>query len=123
MYTIDGGASGKGRLDVLARVCKPGTSSLFDREGVPTAGSRVDIGCGGTVLRRSGVPEFVNPTQRWSAVPQRVRAAAIALLAAVTIGISSLASGAGTGGRPGPTGAAAVTPTETTTTGAGVEAR
>ena len=46
-YALEGGQSGKQRLDVLARVCAPYTNALLDRVGVPTDARCVDVGCGG----------------------------------------------------------------------------
>jgi SAM-dependent methyltransferase len=51
-YTIDGGQAGKARLDVLARVCAPGTTALLDRLGVGSGARCVDIGCGGGHVTR-----------------------------------------------------------------------
>ena len=51
-YTIDGGGLGKQRLDVLARVCEPGTAQLFDRVGVDEGVRCVDVGCGGGHVSR-----------------------------------------------------------------------
>ena len=42
MYTIEGGEAGKARLDVLARVCVPGTAALFDQVGVKAGARRVE---------------------------------------------------------------------------------
>jgi SAM-dependent methyltransferase len=46
-YTIDGGHAGKQRLDLLARVCAPGTNALLDRVGVRPGARCLDAGCGG----------------------------------------------------------------------------
>jgi SAM-dependent methyltransferase len=59
-YTIDGGLEGKQRLDVLARVCSPGTEALLDRVGIPQGARSLDLGCGGghvscELARRVGV--------------------------------------------------------------------
>jgi SAM-dependent methyltransferase len=51
-YTIDGGHAGKARLDVLARVCEPGTRALLDRVGIPNGATCVDLGCGGGHVAR-----------------------------------------------------------------------
>lgn len=51
-YTIDGGIDGKARLDVLARVTEPGTTSLLDRIGVGVGARCVDVGCGGGHVSR-----------------------------------------------------------------------
>jgi SAM-dependent methyltransferase len=51
-YTIDGGEAGKARLDVLARVCAPGTATLFEQVGVKAGAQCVDVGCGGGHVSR-----------------------------------------------------------------------
>lgn len=51
-YTIAGGEAGKARLDVLARVCLPGTTALLDRVGVPEGARCLDVGCGGGHVSR-----------------------------------------------------------------------
>jgi len=51
-YTIDGGRAGKARLDVLSRVCQPGTVALLDRVGVRGGGRCLDVGCGGGHVAR-----------------------------------------------------------------------
>jgi predicted O-methyltransferase YrrM len=51
-YTIDGGLAGKQRLDVLARVCEPGTALLFDQVGVAEGAACLDVGCGGGHVSR-----------------------------------------------------------------------
>lgn len=51
-YTIDGGVAGKERLDVLARVCAPGTNALLDRVQINAGARCVDIGCGGGHVSR-----------------------------------------------------------------------
>jgi SAM-dependent methyltransferase len=51
-YTIDGGRAGKARLDVLARVCAPGTMALLDRVGIPAGATCLDLGCGGGHVAR-----------------------------------------------------------------------
>lgn len=63
-YTIDGGQAGKARLDVLSRVCEPGTATLFDRVGLAPGGRCLDVGCGGghvsrELARRLGPDGFV----------------------------------------------------------------
>jgi SAM-dependent methyltransferase len=59
-YAIDGGLEGKQRLDVLARVCAPGTAALLDRVGIHPGARCLDVGCGGghvsrELARRAGV--------------------------------------------------------------------
>jgi SAM-dependent methyltransferase len=51
-YAIDGGLAGKRRLDLLARVCEPGTGALLDRVGVPKGARCLDVGCGGGHVSR-----------------------------------------------------------------------
>lgn len=51
-YSIEGGLSGKQRLDVLARVCAPYTNALLDRVGVSDRASCLDVGCGGGHVSR-----------------------------------------------------------------------
>jgi SAM-dependent methyltransferase len=51
-YTIDGGTPGKERLDVLARVCEPGTTALLDRVGISAGDRCLDLGCGGGHVTR-----------------------------------------------------------------------
>jgi SAM-dependent methyltransferase len=51
-YTIEGGRAGKDRLDVLARVCAPGTARLLDHVGVKVGADCVDVGCGGGHVAR-----------------------------------------------------------------------
>jgi SAM-dependent methyltransferase len=51
-YTIDGGKAGKERLDVLSRVCTPGTNALLDRVGIRRGMQCLDVGCGGGHLSR-----------------------------------------------------------------------
>jgi 2-polyprenyl-3-methyl-5-hydroxy-6-metoxy-1,4-benzoquinol methylase len=51
-YTIAGGAAGKQRLDVLARVCEPGTRVLLDNVGIGAGARCLDIGCGGGHVSR-----------------------------------------------------------------------
>jgi SAM-dependent methyltransferase len=51
-YTIDGGLSGKQRLDVLARVCEPGSKALLDRVGIRVGARCLDLGCGGGHVSR-----------------------------------------------------------------------
>ena len=51
-YTIEGGEAGKARLDVLARVCAPGTATLFDQVGIKAGAHCVDVGCGGGHVSR-----------------------------------------------------------------------
>jgi SAM-dependent methyltransferase len=51
-YAIEGGLPGKQRLDLLARVCEPGTATLLDRVGVPRGGRCLDLGCGGGHVAR-----------------------------------------------------------------------
>lgn len=51
-YTIEGGQAGKERLDVLARVCLPGTTALLDRVGIRSGGRCLDVGCGGGHVSR-----------------------------------------------------------------------
>lgn len=46
-YALEGGQSGKQRLDVLTRVCAPYTNTLLDRVTVPTDARCADVGCGG----------------------------------------------------------------------------
>ena len=58
-YTIDGGYAGKQRLDLLARVCAPGTTAVLDRVGVRRGARCLDAGCGGghvsqELARRAG---------------------------------------------------------------------
>jgi SAM-dependent methyltransferase len=51
-YTIDSGVPGKLRLDVLARVCAPGTKALLDRVGITPGFRCLDVGCGGGHVTR-----------------------------------------------------------------------
>jgi SAM-dependent methyltransferase len=51
-YTIDGGLAGKRRLDLLAKVCAPGTAALLDRVGVRPGARCLDVGCGGGHVTR-----------------------------------------------------------------------
>jgi SAM-dependent methyltransferase len=51
-YTIDGGTAGKERLDILARVCAPGTTALLDRVGISAGDRCLDLGCGGGHVTR-----------------------------------------------------------------------
>jgi 2-polyprenyl-3-methyl-5-hydroxy-6-metoxy-1,4-benzoquinol methylase len=51
-YTIDGGLSGKARLDIVSRVAGPATTTLLDRVGVPEGARCVDVGCGGGHVAR-----------------------------------------------------------------------
>jgi SAM-dependent methyltransferase len=51
-YTIDGGAAGKARLDVLSAVCAPGTDALLDRIGIRGGARCLDVGCGGGHVTR-----------------------------------------------------------------------
>jgi SAM-dependent methyltransferase len=51
-YTIDGGLPGKQRLDVLARVCEPGSKALLDRVGISVGARCLDLGCGGGHVSR-----------------------------------------------------------------------
>jgi SAM-dependent methyltransferase len=51
-YAIDGGLPGKQRLDLLARVCEPGTNALLDRVGVSPGARCLDLGCGGGHVTR-----------------------------------------------------------------------
>ena len=46
-YAIEGGSSGKSRLDVLAAGMAPSTLQLLERVGVPAGGTCLDVGCGG----------------------------------------------------------------------------
>lgn len=46
-YTIAGGLAGKQRLDLLARICAPGTKALLDKAGIPAGSRCLDVGCGG----------------------------------------------------------------------------
>jgi 2-polyprenyl-3-methyl-5-hydroxy-6-metoxy-1,4-benzoquinol methylase len=59
-YTIAGGVAGKERLDLLARVCEPGTNALLDHVGIRPHARCLDVGCGGghvsrELARRAGV--------------------------------------------------------------------
>jgi SAM-dependent methyltransferase len=63
-YAIEGGRSGKARLDVLARLRAPSTSALLDRVGVAEGARCLDVGCGGghvslELARRVGEHGFV----------------------------------------------------------------
>lgn len=51
-YTIEGGESGKQRLDVLASVMGPQTGSLLARAGVSRGDRCLDAGCGGGHVTR-----------------------------------------------------------------------
>ena len=51
-YTIEGGAAGKARLDVLSSVMAGPTTSLLMRAGVRAGDRCVDVGCGGGNVRR-----------------------------------------------------------------------
>lgn len=46
-YAFRGGAEGRERLRVLARVLRPTTSSLLDRVGIREGMTCLDVGCGG----------------------------------------------------------------------------
>lgn len=46
-YVIRGGAAGRERLRVLARVMRPTTLALLERVGVAPGASVLDVGCGG----------------------------------------------------------------------------
>lgn len=46
-YVIRGGVAGRERLRVLARVLRPTTLALFERVGIPTGATCLDVGCGG----------------------------------------------------------------------------
>jgi ubiquinone/menaquinone biosynthesis C-methylase UbiE len=46
-YIIRGGAAGRERLRLLARIMKPTTQSLFERVGIRPGMSCLDCGCGG----------------------------------------------------------------------------
>ena len=51
-YTIAGGIAGKERLDLLARVCEPGTNALLDYVGIGAGARCLDVGCGGGHVSR-----------------------------------------------------------------------
>jgi SAM-dependent methyltransferase len=51
-YIIAGGVAGKERLDLLARVCKPGTNALLDYVGIRAGARCLDVGCGGGHVSR-----------------------------------------------------------------------
>src|SRR5262245_46537000 len=46
-YVIRGGAAGRERLRLLARVMEPTTASLLRRVGVQAGWQCLDVGCGG----------------------------------------------------------------------------
>lgn len=46
-YPIKGGALGRNRLSVIARVLEPTTDELFKRAGVRKGMQAIDVGCGG----------------------------------------------------------------------------
>lgn len=46
-YVIRGGADGRERLRILSRVMQLGTEQLFERVGVQSGWSCLDVGCGG----------------------------------------------------------------------------
>jgi len=60
-YIIEGGAAGKARLDVLASVMQPATSSLLLRAGVMNGDRCVDVGCGGGHVTRE-LARLVGPS-------------------------------------------------------------
>jgi SAM-dependent methyltransferase len=51
-YIIAGGVAGKERLDLLARVCEPGTNALLDYVGIGAGARCLDVGCGGGHVSR-----------------------------------------------------------------------
>jgi SAM-dependent methyltransferase len=51
-YAIRGGAEGRQRLRVLARVLHPSTGALFDRLGIADGMACLDVGCGGGDVTR-----------------------------------------------------------------------
>jgi 2-polyprenyl-3-methyl-5-hydroxy-6-metoxy-1,4-benzoquinol methylase len=46
-YVIRGGIEGRERLRILARVMRPSTLNLFERVGIASGASCLDVGCGG----------------------------------------------------------------------------
>lgn len=62
-YALRGGAAGRERLRVLARVTSPGTEALFDRLGVGAGWTCLDAGCGGGDVTRA-LARRAGPTGR-----------------------------------------------------------
>jgi ubiquinone/menaquinone biosynthesis C-methylase UbiE len=60
-YTIEGGQAGHARLNVLAEVMRPATTSLLAAVSVPAGGRCLDVGCGGGHVSRE-LARLVGPT-------------------------------------------------------------